>query len=772
MDTCQVLSFLQKVGIKWQPIKMIIHEVKGTMTKDVLPTPRRNGGDLRRANNSYFHPQIDRHGKINHNHKTDEYLKFLQTEAIDYEHIGIDTCTFIQIDIDDEKAYEFMSDKLIEKLKSTPYFLSAKKRLPHFILQKEEGLEFEKDAYRNKARGYDILCDTWSFCRKDEIIHNCANTIKTFTKADFAELVTDNAPRRGRPKKVIVDDASTFGSEHTLCDKDYVKTQKIPPERMIQAINSLDISHVDKYDDWIKIGAILKLYYGDDGFDIWQKVSERSIQFEPSDWTNGSAVASWRSFANEPRESDATVGTIAFWLKNENPQAFREYFHSYSLPKSNVDFAENLMKTFESEDDLKAYVEYCCLWSLSGDLFIRLRDGTRDPFPLGGKIKRYVFYIHTQKIEIKEDPKKKSTCEEAQPEKPEEKPEEKKEEEKKYKIRQTKQKKIFSDFIGECQVQQFHGFCFLPSNYKHGMIMRLPEWKKMPEHNEIHDKFAEYLQFAYGKDVGTLCGYLSEVLQCERKTDKALSLQSQQEQKAGKSFLLSIIRHLMGGISCNSSLHNVLEAHSVLVRDYRLIIMEEIDSVGEQKTADLARFKELVTGRKISVRPLYEKAQEVDNSCEFMICSNSQNALRLGKDSERVICFDVKCGFDFTCFPKKTDIPDDFHFLIACKNTIDKLADKNWRNAKNEYLEFVKEVNTSPIDDFKRKMLLPIDPDCKKEMQLSGDELYEKFCQQCTRDGIKNIMKKQSFLTSIGPDYRKKTKTGNVYFYNEVNPLA
>jgi phage/plasmid-associated DNA primase len=141
-----IIDFCNKHNILWQPLNLEIIEVENEKPKKI---PK------------YF---SGAHCPKNDDLKNfgEDVIKQRHVFLDKAEYIGIYTNNIAQIDVDNE-IYFSMHKKI-----NAPYFNSVKKKMPHYFVKL-------LNKNKNVRTGYkycDILCGTWSYCKKDEIVYN------------------------------------------------------------------------------------------------------------------------------------------------------------------------------------------------------------------------------------------------------------------------------------------------------------------------------------------------------------------------------------------------------------------------------------------------------------------------------------------------------------------------------------------------------------------------------------------------------------------------
>lgn len=97
------------------------------------------------------------------------------------EYIAIFTNEIAQYDIDIEDY------TVPEVFKNLPYFQSVTKRLPHYFCKVEDATND-----RHCPIAGDLLCGQWSYCKRNAVVFNPNNSIKTFKINDFEKRISIN----------------------------------------------------------------------------------------------------------------------------------------------------------------------------------------------------------------------------------------------------------------------------------------------------------------------------------------------------------------------------------------------------------------------------------------------------------------------------------------------------------------------------------------------------------------------------------------------------
>jgi putative DNA primase/helicase len=160
-----------------------------------------------------------------------------------------------------------------------------------------EGLEQAFGASADNCRNVDRVArlpgtinhKTGALARVVEYHSERTYALEDFPKAK-SRSKTSSAP--------LIDAAGAYASVN---QQEY----KTPPIKEMKAMLRLlnQRKHFAKYDDWIMAGMMLKLAYGDEGFDLWA-ITHRDKEAQKT------AENKWDSFDEEPRYGQATIGTL------------------------------------------------------------------------------------------------------------------------------------------------------------------------------------------------------------------------------------------------------------------------------------------------------------------------------------------------------------------------------------------------------------------------------------------------------------------------------
>lgn len=116
-------------------------------------------------------------------------------------------------------------------------------------------------------------------------------------------------------------------------------SKKIEKYRTI--LSGLNDSRADEYEDWIKVGMILKNELGESGYDLWYDFSKRSKKFKGHIETS----KKWESF-NESKEVKLGEGSLIMLLKDDNIDLYKKVININITLKSEIEWERLTHATF------------------------------------------------------------------------------------------------------------------------------------------------------------------------------------------------------------------------------------------------------------------------------------------------------------------------------------------------------------------------------------------------------------------------------------------
>ena len=213
---------------------------------------------------------------------------------------------FAVIDVDDEKGFETTFAQHIDTLNNGMWYLSRGKRQKHYLVKLinapvNPGAYISMKTPDNKCVG-EVLISQPPWVRIDEKVHGTQ-----MVEIDYH--VFDKTPQR---KNSVID-----GDAEGMLDFD--------EDEVGELLDIFDISYWDNYHDWRAIGMTLKGLYGDDAFDLWDEMSEKSDKY-------GRTEYEWEHFNIIPKYCSER----SLWKKAQQSdrKAFEDWVHLYDKPNS------------------------------------------------------------------------------------------------------------------------------------------------------------------------------------------------------------------------------------------------------------------------------------------------------------------------------------------------------------------------------------------------------------------------------------------------------
>lgn len=310
-----IIDFLNQNKIKWEPIN-----IKFGFKKDGKPdkSPAYVGSNSKYGympKTSDFNPKNNDPDNIRIKPKE---LKRRQELLQITDYIGIDTFVIQQIDIDEIAITE---EKKNEIINNNPYFLSVKKQLPHVFVMLQDKQNYNNKIYIDKEKN-ELLNGQWGWAHKDTIIFNAENVINIYSPVnikmpphcDISQQLCNIEPMITTVENKIIDkveDGPTFKFPPIITNevKPIAKIDNIPTLLTMLNDNRL------KYNDWVKIGMIIKNSNGD--IKDWVQWSRRSIHFDERE-----CYEKWNTFNHNTK---LTLGTLKAFAKEDSPEDY--HFH-------------------------------------------------------------------------------------------------------------------------------------------------------------------------------------------------------------------------------------------------------------------------------------------------------------------------------------------------------------------------------------------------------------------------------------------------------------
>jgi len=273
-----IVEYLNEYQNKWEPINMQIINGEKTLhqTGSYMPTTK------------------------DFENETMKTLKNRQQSATSFDHIAIDTKQINHIDVDTYE-YEFFVEDIKERL---PYFLSARKKLPHAFVTFRDHIESLRTK-SNLTDDIEVLSGMWSFCRLDAVVYN----------ADKAIDPISNSFLKPKKDKFI----ENMANKHDAVSFDKLKF----------VVDNLEWKQFDDYECWFSIiNAIVhtgaKNDYERKAELLCHEFSEQSTKYKARQLDKMISALNINA--------SYTFGTLCYYLKECNPDKFKLL---YPKPTSN-----------------------------------------------------------------------------------------------------------------------------------------------------------------------------------------------------------------------------------------------------------------------------------------------------------------------------------------------------------------------------------------------------------------------------------------------------
>jgi hypothetical protein len=304
------IDFLNKHGIKWQPVKIIFKKKKNGK---VEKTPVLTG---------CFQPkQSDFHSEM----ISDKELMIRQMNVELSEYIAVDTSRILQIDIDEKEYVD--KEPYVSLMKKTPYFLSATKKLPHLFIKCEK--EMEDCVYKLKDGAGELLSKQWSYMRKDAKVYNDSLPFHVFN--DLDNIVKPSVKSKKKEVEVNADQpiqVSTQSSEEGVRESRVVTATTDSPTTLStlrKVVMSLSVVRADDYNYWIRVLWAIINVCDENGYKAEAKLlchdfSKKSAKYD--------AVAVDNILNKAKGDGGLRMGTLVKYLYEDNPTVYEEYMNA------------------------------------------------------------------------------------------------------------------------------------------------------------------------------------------------------------------------------------------------------------------------------------------------------------------------------------------------------------------------------------------------------------------------------------------------------------
>lgn len=319
------IDFLNKNNIKYQPLNVsVVKTIEGKLEKHMDPK----------------YTKIIKTSDFNPNDPlSDEILNQRKIDYKHFSHLAIDTWEIIQIDID-EKVYDPIFD---EYMKTMPYFISTRKKLPHIFVKSTNKINVQKVGCKGKYKGVDILAGQWAWIDRDQQIINGHLPIQ---EIDLTFIINEKDETEEKEekikvvKKVIINKPVKNKPTQIMFSGNKVFLKKL--------LDCIDNERANDYSQWMSVG--FALYNIDsDNLDLWDEFSKRSEKY-----TDGECAKIWKKL----NQGTISIGTIKWYAKQDNLAKYNEIINGSIESKidkaiasngAHTDVAEIVFEFYEGE---------------------------------------------------------------------------------------------------------------------------------------------------------------------------------------------------------------------------------------------------------------------------------------------------------------------------------------------------------------------------------------------------------------------------------------
>jgi P4 family phage/plasmid primase-like protien len=286
------IDFLNKNNIKYQPLNVsIVKTIEGKLEKHMDPKYTKI------IKTSDFNPN---------NPISDDILNQRKIDYKHFSHLAIDTWEIIQIDID-EKVYDPIFD---EYMKTMPYFISTRKKLPHIFVKSTNKINVQKIACKGKYKGVDILAGQWAWINRDQEIINGDLPIQEIDLTFIINEKDEEEEKKEEKIKVVKKEENNkpvkINSNQIMFsgNKGFLK----------KLLDCIDNERADNYGEWMSVGFAL-YNINSDNLDLWDEFSKRSKKYK-----DGECAKIWKKL----NQGTISIGTIKWYAKQDNPTKYNE----------------------------------------------------------------------------------------------------------------------------------------------------------------------------------------------------------------------------------------------------------------------------------------------------------------------------------------------------------------------------------------------------------------------------------------------------------------
>jgi len=374
-------------------------------------------------------------------------------------------------------------------------------------------------------------------------------------------------------------------------------------KKIIDLLNILDVKRFDNYDDWIKIGMILKslnnIY-----IDTYIEYSKKSAKYT----TATDVMEKWKSF----KKGKLTVATIIKMAQEDNSEKAKEWMREhgdrYKTKEERkqdiiIEMDEYYMKTKEEAESL----------TFGGGGLFMVHSPLCYCMTRGGVITKY------KKNDIKDILK--------YLDKPE------------YKF------SFFDRWLNDADRAQYYKFDFDPSMTQTAIYNSFTGFKynnDMPINNKKLDVFINTIEdlFMHNKDnIKIFFDWIAWIRQRpHRKTNTAIILYSD-NQGVGKNTLTKFISDTLGYSTCVNNIEDLTKNFNSHISNKLLIIGDEVKAKAKSMRDEL---KNIITREKMICEEKGINSYEISDYSNYIFTTNNINSFHIEETDRRFILLNMK----------------------------------------------------------------------------------------------------------------------------------
>ena len=242
------------------------------------------------------------------------------------------------------------------------------------------------------------------------------------------------------------------------------------------------------------------------------------------------------------------------------------------------------------------------------------------------------------------------------------------------------------------------------------------------------------------------------------------------KQGSGKNIILDFLQEFVFGNNITyytTGLENVLKKHNHLLKNKKVVIVDELASSADTWSGNFDKLKSMMTGPFITINPKCVQQYNIKNYLAWFLISNHENCLKLEPSCRRYFCLSVSEKY----------VGDKAYFKA--------LADTFSPETGNVFFTYILQrgdsknisIKIPPMNAFKKSIiskgwsssiryLFDIkdkDYEDGDETNISASQLFDNYKDWCVRNHEK-LKSSSKFYSDIKDHVTKSRKTAGVYY--------